>query len=377
MRNPNGMNGQWFGSYAGSNDGTILLNIDELELNYVGVAYLTDQNAALPASAAFFSTPNKEAEFQFRTESIQVIDRASGHAVPWENVVAQYPGDVTFSKYADVKGSFDKDALKLSWTTDIGATGNCVLPRSKADKPSELVALEQNWETYKEHVSELTSKRHLFRGQNKPWRLRTSFHRAGRAEMHRFVVQDIPVLHRHLSARTRHVFNLQNSDENGAFYNLVQHHGYPTPLLDWTYSPYVAAFFAYRRISNEQADRAHPDEKVRIFVFDQAQWRQDWNQILLLIRPGLHLSIGEFIAIENERMIPQQAASTFTNIDDIESYIKSKESDTKNYLRAIDLPVRDRRQVVRELSYMGITAGSLFPGLDGACEELAERNFEI
>jgi len=26
---------------------------------------------------------------------------------------------------------------------------------------------------------------------------------------------------------------------------------------------------------------------------------------------------------------------------------------------------------------MGITAGSLFPGLDGACEELRERFFEF
>lgn len=40
------------------------------------------------------------------------------------------------------------------------------------------------------------------------------------------------------------------------------------------------------------------------------------------------------------------------------------------------LPRRDRRQAMNELSYMGITAGSLFPGLDGACEELKERNFE-
>jgi hypothetical protein len=37
--------------------------------------------------------------------------------------------------------------------------------------------------------------------------------------------------------------------------------------------------------------------------------------------------------------------------------------------------VRERKRVVRELGYMGITASSLFPGLDGACEELKERNF--
>ena len=51
--------------------------------------------------------------------------------------------------------------------------------------------------------------------------------------------------------------------------------------------------------------------------------------------------------------------------------------DATPYLRAIDLPVGERKKVIRELGYMGITAGSLFPGLDGACEELKERNFEI
>jgi hypothetical protein len=90
----------------------------------------------------------------------------------------------------------------------------------------------------------------------------------------------------------------------------------------------------------------------------------------------LHFSIFEFSAIENERMIPQQAVSTVTNVDDIEAFIKLKEVDTTPYLSAIDLPVGERKKVVRELGYMGITAGSLFPGLDGACEELRERNFE-
>jgi hypothetical protein len=76
-------------------------------------------------------------------------------------------------------------------------------------------------------------------------------------------------------------------------------------------------------------------------------------------------------------MIPQQAASLLTSVDDIESYIRSKEPNGEKYLWAIDLPVRDRNLIVQELRYMGITAGAMFPGLDGACEELKERNFDI
>jgi hypothetical protein len=76
-------------------------------------------------------------------------------------------------------------------------------------------------------------------------------------------------------------------------------------------------------------------------------------------------------------MIPQQAAFSISSVDDIESYIASMESQTKRYLWAMDLPVRERPHVVRELRLMGITAGSLFPGLDGACEDLKDRNFHF
>lgn len=113
-------------------------------------------------------------------------------------------------------------------------------------------------------------------------------------------------------------------------------------------------------------------------MFDQHEWRVDWQQILLLLFPGPHLSVGEFMAIENERMIPQQAATTVTSLDDVESYIKEKEEiKKKTYLSAVDLPVTARREVVTELRHMGITAGSLFPGLDGMCEELTGRHFEL
>jgi hypothetical protein len=368
------MNGQWIGTFDG---GRIVVNIDEIGDHYEGVAYLIENQKDLPQSVAFFGTTIKDKDFKCRTNLIQPIDPATEMAATWETVAHKFPSSVVFSKYADVTGSWDQSNLTLSWNTDTGVTGHAVLPRSKAAQPSDLVALNKSWTEFKEYVSTLRGRKFLFRGQNGTWRLRTSFHRTGRADLVRFLVQDIPQLHKHLSAKTKHIFNLQLPDENGSFFNLVQHHGYPTPLLDWTYSPFVAAFFAYRGISNEKADAAGPDDKVRIVVFDQELWRNNWRQISMFIFPGLHVSVGEYMAIENERLVPQQAATTITNVDDIETYIRSKESDTVKYLSAIDLPIRDRRQVVRELSYMGITAGSLFPGLDGACEELALRNFDL
>ena len=49
------------------------------------------------------------------------------------------------------------------------------------------------------------------------------------------------------------------------------------------------------------------------------QWRSTYNQIPKVTSCPPHFSIQEFIAIDNERLIPQQSISSITNIDDIES----------------------------------------------------------
>jgi hypothetical protein len=250
------MNGQWLGEYSGSSKGRITLNVDDLSSHFRGVAFLHSTDNVVPSVAVGFSTQNKDRTFSCRTDWMRPIDLDSGMIEPWDVIKHRYPNNVVFSNYADVQGAWNDEELRLSWISEIGNIGSCVLPRSKANTPSSLVPSLKNWEGYKTYVSELEVKRYLFRGQNKPWRLRTSFHRSGRADLMRFWHEDRQVLHRHLSARTNHVFNLDNPSENGAFFNLIQHHGYPTPLLDWTYSPYIAAFFAYRGISNAAAERA-------------------------------------------------------------------------------------------------------------------------
>ena len=367
------MNGQWIGRFAGPTPGSIVLNVDRLESSYEGLAYLLNDDGNLPATAAFFSVPADGSDFIVKTTCLLALDPLTLQPIPLNDIQTRYGA---FSRYADVKGKIAEDTLTLSWATDIGVKGECVLERSKAGAPSEVVAEEMDWDTYKQMVDGLLGEQQIFRGQNDRFRLRTSYHRRGRAQIGRFVELDMPMLLRKLSARTKHVFNIANPDENGAFLNLLQHHGYPTPLLDWSYSPYVAAFFAYRGISNEHADSADSKRKVRIYLFDQLKWKSTFESYLLLNCPKLHITVAEFMAIENERLIPQQAVTTVTNIDDIESYVRQRENQSGlKFLRAIDLQVAERRHVVRELSFMGITAGSMFPGLDGMCEELRERNF--
>jgi hypothetical protein len=89
----------------------------------------------------------------------------------------------------------------------------------------------------KHYVSELSGKPHLFRGQRQPWRLRTTFHCTGQADLIRFVTEDIQYLHRHLSARPRHIFNLGTLRKTVHSLILFNTMGIRHLFLDWTYSP--------------------------------------------------------------------------------------------------------------------------------------------
>ena len=68
--------------------------------------------------------------------------------------------------------------------------------------------------------------------------------------------------------------------------------------------------------------------------------------------------------------------STVSNIADIEAFIREKEvEDGRTYMTVCDLPPSEAPQIMRELELMGITYGSLFPGLDGICRDFKDRLF--
>jgi hypothetical protein len=371
------MNGQWIGPYAGTNSGLLVVELDDVGDHYEGYAYAYDNNPSLPSVIGTVDfVPKTKTHFKRRV-SLVPIDRQSGDIMNEEAVKKRYPG-VTIPHYADTEWRIVEKGLSIKWVTDAATSGQGFVSRGNADKPSELAALTDvtTWNDFKQYASQLTPYAAMFRGQeNNKWRLRTSFHRTGRAALPRFLTQDVKALQRHLSGLTTHRFNLADPLDNAAFYHLVQHHGYPTPLLDWTSSPFIAAYFAYR---NLRSSNILVDQKVRILIFEGMQWNAAFQKASVLNPGFLHLTILEPLAINNPRAVPQQSLSLVTNIDDIGTYIRQRELDSSNtYLRAIDLPAIERKQVMRELSLMGVNGGTLFPGLDGACEQLRERFFDL
>jgi hypothetical protein len=365
------MQGQWVGRYTGTNVGDGILELDATGTRYEGRAYIYDDRITLPSTAAFISIPFGVNTYSMPDLPLMALDPVTGEFAEWATIKDRFP-DVTFPTKADTSWTIAKDSIHVQWVTNIGTSGEGTFAKVNGNKPSDLVPLDINtWDDFRRYVRDLEHYRFIFRGQeNNKWRLRTSFHRTERSDLIRFMHVDVNALHQNLSSLTPHVFNLSNPIENAAFISLAQHHGYPTPLLDWTYSPFIGSYFAFKRASASA-------KNVRIVIFDRNQWVADWKQLQRIAPARLHFSVLDAIAINNVRMVPQQALSSVTNAEDIEGYISGKERPDRKYLQAIDLPLAQRSEALNELSMMGINAGSLFPGLDGACNQLRDRFFGV
>jgi len=277
------MNGQWIGSYSGTNTGMVVADLDDVRTNYAGVVFVYDNNAVLPRTFAMVEIPKGKTTFSLNV-ALGHLERGSGRMLTPGDVAKKYPG-IQMPSHADTEWEVKPNEISLKWKTNIGTHGEGRMVKNEGESPSRLVPRSdvKTWEEFKRFVLTLEPYRFAFRGHEKStWRLRTAFHRTGRASLMKFIVEDVTALYRHLSGLTTHHFNLNDPLDYAAFLNLAQHHGYPTPILDWTQSPFVAAYFAFKDLRTKNPE---PDQKVRILVLNGWAWHTSFERAPVLI-PG-------------------------------------------------------------------------------------------
>jgi hypothetical protein len=361
--------GQWLGRAQGTNPGIIVLNLDQQFSSVIGTVHLFPEDLNDPWIQLSIDIPNDKDVWDAQIVP-NIIDPISRNIISLNQ--SGEDGSLQLPKLVNLKLEFKIDKLYAGWTTDVDTKGICELSHSKIGDDSIFQPKTniKTWNEFRDYVLTFEHLDYVYRGQPNQKKLSTSFHRTNRSDLNRYMI-DINSIHKLLNYRTNNTFNMYNPDDYGAFYGLIQHHGFPTPLLDWSYSPFVAAFFAYRSLRT-----ITDDEFVRIFIFDKKKWENSFSQELKIFPSNLHVSFLEISTISNPRHIPQQSVSMMTNISDIEHYLKFAENLKKlEFLEVIDLPVSERLLVMKNLNMMGINAGSLFPGIDGDCEALKERFF--
>jgi hypothetical protein len=142
---------------------------------------------------------------------------------------------------------------------------------------------------------------------------------------------------------------------------LAQHYGLPTRLLDWSRSPFVAAYFC--TVDAARHYRDSPSEgRVAVWGINLASTHLQPFQVISPPTAG------------NLNLMAQRGIMTLSSSPEIplETALDYSYADEESVLVRITLPLSESARCLRPLSDLSYDGASMFPGLEGASKRVFE-----
>ena len=251
------------------------------------------------------------------------------------------------------------------------------------------VAEIEDWDDFEAVIYDMDHRQWVFRGQvDAAWDLESSLYRVyrdievitkdggGKQKAINRNGHEKAALHRFRNSAHLYLTHLPRTIKPAEWFAQMQHYGAPTRLLDFTFSPYVAAFFAFETGTGRCAVYCFQTKSFKKVDQDiygkelkgvyRTLFEEDMDDLIMVYEPRF----------TNPRLLAQQGCflipgtNEFSHEEIVDEYYDFTEEDALKLV----FPPELRMEALKRLRAMNINSSVLFPELEGLCRSLRHQS---